>query len=236
MLRDREALPKVWDYVKKENAKGRQAYVVYPLVEDSEKMDLKSVKAGYEELKAVFGDDRVGMVHGKMDASEKDNVMKKFRAGEHGVLVATSVIEVGVDVPSATIMVIEHAGRFGLAQLHQLRGRVGRGSNQSYCVLVDEMNSVETWQRLKIMEKTADGFELAEEDFKIRGPGNILGTEQSGLPPLKVAKLPKDLPMIPKARGLAEVLLSEDPELAHHEDLKNVLGHYWTMAEAVASN
>ncbi|MEM9400130.1 MAG: ATP-dependent DNA helicase RecG [Verrucomicrobiota bacterium] len=236
VIRQRDALTKVWDFIKKENAAGRQAYIVYPLVEESERKDLISVKEGYKELQQIFGTSQVGMVHGKMKGEEKDAVMTRFRKGELGLLVATSVIEVGVDVPSATVMVIEHAGRFGLAQLHQLRGRVGRGSLKSYCILVDDAKTEDSELRLRVMEETTDGFALAEKDFEIRGPGNILGTEQSGLPPLKVAKFPRDLNLISEARKIAEVILAVDPELAQNEGLKKVLGHYWVMANEVANN
>lgn len=229
VLRSRDELPKVWDFIHKEIDAGRQAYIVYPLVEESEKLDAKSVKAGVKELQEVFGKDRVVILHGKMDASEKAKAMADFRSGKRPVMVATSVIEVGVDVPTATMMVVESAERFGLAQLHQLRGRVGRGTAKSYCVLVakpSKEENDESWQRLKIMEETTDGFRLAEEDFKIRGPGNVLGTEQSGLPPLKVASLTRDFDLIPLARDFAEQLLSEDPNLDHWPFLQEQLQKY----------
>lgn len=223
VTRKRTDLTRVWNFIKEEILHGRQAYVVYPLVEDSEKLDLKSVQQGFEELQETFGKHVVGMVHGRLDPEKKAEIMERFRSGELKVLTATSVIEVGVDIPAATMMVIENAERFGLAQLHQLRGRVGRGSQQSYCVLVGDPKNEEGWQRLQIMEKTSDGFELAEEDFKIRGPGNILGTAQSGLPPLRAARLPQDLPLVHQARKIAEEILAKDPTLMETDGLKTAL-------------
>jgi len=236
VLRSVAELPRVWEFVKKEMAAGRQAYVVYPVLEENEKSDLKSVQAAYKELQQVFGVAEVVMLHGKMDAEEKSARMREFREGRSHVMVATSVIEVGVDVPSATLMVIEHAERFGLAQLHQLRGRVGRGAARSYCVLVGEPKSPESWQRLKIMEETQDGFVLAEEDLKIRGPGNILGTEQSGLPPLRVANLARDMKILARAREFAGELILQDPQLQRHPELKKRLEVYWPAADPKAAN
>ena len=236
VLRSREELPKVWDFIRKEMAQGRQAYVVYPVLEDNEKSDLKSVQAAFRELKEVFGEKEVVMLHGRMDSEEKTEKMRAFREKRSHVMVATSVIEVGVDIPDATMMVIEHAERFGLAQLHQLRGRVGRGDAQSYCVLVGGARSDESWQRLQIMEQTQDGFVLAEEDLKIRGPGNILGTEQSGLPPLRVANLSRDLKILSQARVVAAELMERDPDLNSHAELKKRLEIYWAAAGPQAAN
>ncbi|NJK90523.1 MAG: ATP-dependent DNA helicase RecG [Blastochloris sp.] len=226
VLRSEEELPKVWFYIQSEIKKGRQAYVVYPVLEESEKLDLKSVTQAYKQLQEIFGKNEVVMLHGKMDAEEKRRHMAEFRAGQKHVMVATSVIEVGVDVPRATMMVIEHAERFGLAQLHQLRGRVGRSDLQSYCVLVGEPKSEESWKRLKIMEETQDGFKLAEEDLKIRGPGNILGAEQSGLPPLRVANLGKDMKLLSEARQHAQRLMEQDPALKAYPRLRERLNQY----------
>ena len=212
--RSSKDLAKFWTFLLAQIGKGRQAYVIYPLVEESEKVDAKSVKVEFERLKELLPKAKLALLHGQLDAAEKERVMTAFRAGEIEVLLATSVIEVGVDVPNATVMLIENAERFGLAQLHQLRGRIGRGKHASYCVLVGEPKSLEGWRRLKIMEETTDGFRIAEEDFKIRGPGNIFGTEQSGLPPLRFASLETDYELLTLARQDAARLIKEDPTLA----------------------
>jgi ATP-dependent DNA helicase RecG len=209
-----------WKFLRQKISQGRQAYVVYPLVEESEKVDAKSVKAEFERLKTILPGVRIGLLHGQLDGDEKERVMTAFRAGEIQVLVSTSVIEVGVDVPNATIMLIENAERFGLAQLHQLRGRVGRGQHESFCALAGEPKSRESWQRLKIMEETNDGFQIAEADFDIRGPGNIFGTEQSGLPPLRFAKLNSDGRLLELARDHAARLVKDDPSLAAFPGLR----------------
>jgi ATP-dependent DNA helicase RecG len=200
---------------------GRQAYVVYPLVEESEKIDLKDAVSAYQELEAEFeGEFHVGLLHGKMKADEKDDVMKKFRAKEFDLLVSTTVIEVGVDVPNANIMLIEHAERFGLSQLHQLRGRVGRGQHKSYCVLMlGKAVSDESRERTQIMEKTSDGFKIAEADLAIRGPGEFLGARQSGLPGFKMANLVRDVKVLQEARTAAFEALEKDPGLSKPENL-----------------
>ncbi|HEY6118975.1 MAG TPA: ATP-dependent DNA helicase RecG [Pyrinomonadaceae bacterium] len=188
---------------------GRQVYVVYPLVEESEKMDLKDATRRYEYLRdTVFPRFSVGLIHGKLKASEKEDVMERFVSGEIQILVSTTVIEVGVDVPNASVMVVEHAERFGLSQLHQLRGRVGRGAESSYCVLLtsDRKTSVAE-ERLGIMARTSDGFVIAEKDLEIRGPGELLGTRQSGLPEFTVGNLVRDLKILEKARQEAEYYL-----------------------------
>jgi ATP-dependent DNA helicase RecG len=236
VLRSQEELPKVWSYIKSEIKKGRQAYVVYPVLEESEKIDLKSVTQAYKEMQEIFGPKEVVMLHGKMDSSEKMLHMAEFRHGRKHVMVATSVIEVGVDVPTATMMVIEHAERFGLAQLHQLRGRVGRSDLKSYCVLVGEPKSEESWKRLKIMEESQDGFRLAEEDLKIRGPGNILGAEQSGLPPLRVANLATDMRLLSEARDYASQVMAQDHELSSYPMLREKLKSYAVFAEHRTAN
>ena len=194
---------------------GRQAYVVYPLVEESEKMDLKDAVSSYAELQAEFsGEYTVGLLHGKMKPAEKDEVMTKFRAKEFDVLVSTTVIEVGVDVPNANLMLIEHAERFGLSQLHQLRGRVGRGQHKSYCVLMlGRAVSDESRERTQIMEQTSDGFKIAEADLAIRGPGEFLGARQSGLPGFKMANLVRDVQILQEARTAAFEVLDIDPNL-----------------------
>ena len=218
--RSTKELEKFWAFLLKQVGEGRQAYIIYPLVEESEKVEAKSVKAEFERLQTILPKVRIGILHGQLDGAEKERVMTAFRAGEIQVLLSTTVVEVGVDVPNATVMLIENAERFGLAQLHQLRGRIGRGQHPSYCVLVGEPKSLESWRRLKIMEETGDGFRIAEEDFKIRGPGNIFGTEQSGLPPLHFANLESDYDLLVKARTDAAKLIKEDPTLTKWPGLK----------------
>ena len=223
VLRTPEELGKFWSFLEKQIEEGRQAYVIYPLVEDSAKLEAKSVKAGYEHIKDRLIHAKVGLLHGQLSAQDKERVMDEFRRNLIQVLVATSVIEVGVDVPNANIMLIENAERFGLAQLHQLRGRVGRGVHQSYCVLVGEPKSKESWRRLEIMKETSDGFIIAEEDLEIRGEGNILGTEQSGLPPLQFGKLRSDFQLVTKAREQVQALMADDPTFQKWPSLRQFL-------------
>ena len=194
---------------------GHQVYIVYPLVEENEKLDLKSVTEGYETAIRIFTPYKVAFVHGRMKPAEKDAQMSLFASGEASVLVATTVIEVGVNVPNATTMVIENAERFGLSQLHQLRGRVGRGADRSHCILMSKRKiAANTRERLELMTSTTDGFVIAEADMSMRGPGDIEGTMQSGLPfELKIANLAKDGQIIQLARKAAEALLDADPEL-----------------------
>jgi len=205
--------------ITKEVRAGRQVYMVYPLVEESEKMDLKDATRRYEYLRdKVFPKFSVGLVHGKMKSTEKEEVMRRFVAGEINILVSTTVIEVGVDVPNASLMIVEHAERFGLSQLHQLRGRVGRGAKKSYCVLLttDKKTSVAK-ERLGIMAQTNDGFLIAEKDLEIRGPGELLGTKQSGLPEFRVGNIVRDQRLLEAARKEAEFYLGKtekSPETA----------------------
>lgn len=199
-VRSREKLPKVWDFVGDQLEAGRQAYVVYPRVEDDEQGEVRALKREGKALAEVFGTTRVGVVHGKLPAAEKEAVMAAFRAGEVKVLLATTVIEVGVDVPNATVLVVENAEQFGLAQLHQLRGRIGRGGNDSYCVLVLGKDTAEARERLKVLEETSDGFAIAEADLRLRGPGELLGQAQSGMPPLRFGDLARDRELLEWAR------------------------------------
>lgn len=218
--------PQLLGFVKEQLSKGRQAYFVYPLVEESEKIELKDAISEYERLKSELPQYRIGLLHGRMKSVEKEAVMREFRSGQFDVLVSTTVIEVGVDVSNANLMVIEHAERFGLSQLHQLRGRVGRGEHKSYCVLVlGYAVSEESKQRAKVMERTSDGFEIAEADLEIRGPGEFLGTRQSGLPGFKLANLVRDLPILKQARDAAFELMEKDPGLKRpeHQCLADVL-------------
>ena len=200
--------------VRREIQRGRQVYVVYPLIQESEKLDIKNLEEGYEHLRQVFPEYRISKVHGKMKAQEKDEEMQRFISGETQILVATTVIEVGVNVPNASVMIIENAERFGLAQLHQLRGRVGRGAEQSYCILVTKYElSKDTRRRMQIMTETNDGFEIAEEDLKLRGPGDLEGTQQSGIAfDLKLANLARDGQILELARQKAQGLLDNDPD------------------------
>ncbi|HSS21712.1 MAG TPA: ATP-dependent DNA helicase RecG [Pyrinomonadaceae bacterium] len=206
-----EKRPEVKKLIEREVYAGRQVYVVYPLVEESEKMDLRNATQRYEYLRnKVFRKLSVGLVHGKMKAAEKEDVMRRFVAGEIQILVSTTVIEVGVDVPNASVMIVEHAERFGLSQLHQLRGRVGRGAEQSYCVLLtsDKQTAIAI-ERLGIMSKTNDGFVIAEKDLELRGPGELLGTRQSGLPEFRVANIVRDQQLLEGARKEADFYLAK---------------------------
>jgi ATP-dependent DNA helicase RecG len=203
--------PGVYKGIERELSLGRQVYVVYPLIEESEKVDLKAATIMFEELRdKVFPNRGVGLLHGKMKPAEKEEVMQMFVTGKLDILVSTTVIEVGVDVPNASLMVIEHAERFGLSQLHQLRGRVGRGAEQSYCVLLtgDKKTAVAK-ERLGIMEQTNDGFKIAEKDLEIRGQGEILGTRQSGIQNFRLANIVRDFEILEMARGDAESYLTE---------------------------
>jgi ATP-dependent DNA helicase RecG len=194
-------------------SEGQKIYWICPLVEESEEAKLMSAQERYDALKPVFGD-RLGLVHGRMKGADKDAAMRAFKEGETRVLVATTVIEVGVDVPDATIMVIEHAERFGLAQLHQLRGRVGRGSKPSSCVLLYKEPLSETAKRrLSVMRETENGFVIAEEDLKLRGEGELLGTRQSGTPGFQVARIEFHADLLEAARDDARLILTRDPEL-----------------------
>ena len=193
---------------------GRQVYIVYPLISESEKMDLKNLEDGFEQLQNIFPDYKMSKVHGRMKPAEKEAEMQRFASGETQILVATTVIEVGVNVPNASVMVIMEAQRFGLSQLHQLRGRVGRGADQSYCILVSGHElSAETRKRLEIMTETNDGFRIAEADLKLRGPGDLEGTQQSGLAfDLKIADIARDGQLVQLARDEAQKIIDEDPE------------------------
>src|SRR5690606_34302560 len=206
---------KVFGFIKKEIEKGRQIYIVYPLIEESEKLDLKNIMDGYESICRAFPQFPVGIVHGNMKSADKDYEMQRFVKGETKILVATTVIEVGVNVPNASVMIIENAERFGLSQLHQLRGRVGRGAEQSYCLLMSDYKlSKDSRIRLETMVRTNDGFEIADVDLKLRGPGDLMGTQQSGVADLLIADLSKDAQILAMARDAAQLLLQEDPKIS----------------------
>jgi ATP-dependent DNA helicase RecG len=216
-------------FLRKQVAEGRQAFIICPLVEESEAIQAKAAVAEYERLsREVFPDLKLGLIHGRLSAAEKDEVMHRFRAGELDILVSTPVVEVGIDVPNATVMLVESADRFGLSQLHQFRGRVGRGQAQSYCMLLAENPSEIGRQRLDLIEKIQDGFKLAEEDLKLRGPGEFFGTRQSGLPDLRMAKL-SDVKLLELARAEAIRLFTDDPGLkqAEHRLLSVELARVW---------
>ena len=216
---------KIYDLMNRELTFGRQIYIVYPLIKETEKMDMKDLEAGYEEIRKAFPQYNVSKVHGKMKPSEKDSEMQRFANHETHILVSTTVIEVGVNVPNASVMIIENAERFGLSQLHQLRGRVGRGADQSYCVLVTKYElSNTTRQRMQIMVDSTDGFEIAEQDLKLRGPGDLEGTQQSGMAfDLKIANLARDGEILTLARQTAQQVIDSDPE--ERNQLNNIL---WT--------
>jgi len=214
---DRDRL-RVFGFLRKQIEEGSQVYLVYPLIEESEKSDLKSLMDGYESICRAFSEYPIGILHGNMKPADKEYEMARFVKGETKIMVATTVIEVGVNVPNATVMVIENAERFGLSQLHQLRGRVGRGSNQSYCILMTKYElSKDSRVRLETMVRTNNGFEIADVDLKLRGPGDLTGTQQSGLTDLKIADLSKDAPILALARDVARELLERDPQLLSEE-------------------
>ncbi len=209
----RNRADEMYSFIRRQIQEGRQAYVVYPLISESEKLDLKNLEDGYRQLCNIFCDYRLSKLHGKMKPAEKEDEMRRFASGETQILVSTTVIEVGVDVPNATVMVIENAERFGLSQLHQLRGRVGRGGNQSYCLLVTDYKlSEDTRKRMEIMTTSNDGFVIAEADLKLRGPGDIEGTKQSGIAfDLKIASLARDEQLLQYVRDIAREIIEADP-------------------------
>jgi ATP-dependent DNA helicase RecG len=216
-IREGDARRKVWEFVREEVAAGRQAYVVYPLIEESEKIDLKAASAEYETLRTdVFPDLRVGLMHGQLPAERKDEVMQAFVTGEIDVLVSTTVIEVGIDVPNATVMVVEHAERFGLSQLHQLRGRIGRGAEQSWCVLMSG-GGREARERLAVLARTDDGFEIARADLRLRGMGDLFGSKQHGLPDFRFFDPWQHEDLLARAREEARAVIDADPELERPE-------------------
>ena len=215
---------KIYEIMRQELSKGRQIYIVYPLIEGSEKLDLKCAVDGAEAFKKIFNRFRVGLIHGRLKREEREEIMASFKSGEINILVSTTVIEVGVDVPNASLMLIVHAERFGLSQLHQLRGRVGRGSYESYCLLMAYPPFGEdARRRLKVMEATSDGFKLAEEDLSIRGPGEFFGTKQSGMPDLRIANILRDIKVLEQARREAFAFVEEKHNLTNYPLLKEAL-------------
>jgi ATP-dependent DNA helicase RecG len=222
------ARSRVMDFIKEQIAAGRQAYIIYPLIEESSKLDYENLMRGYEEVKSYFPEHsyRISMVHGRQTAAEKETNMQRFLKNDTQIMVSTTVIEVGVDVPNASVMVIESAEKFGLSQLHQLRGRVGRGAEQSYCILITGPRlSNDARERIKIMVATNDGFKIAEKDLEIRGPGEIDGTRQSGALQFKLASIVADRSMLEVCREAVSEIISADPDLQKPENqaLKNHL-------------
>ena len=219
--RDRK---KVYDLIRREIAQGRQAYIIFPLVEESEKLDLKAATEEHQRLsEVIFPEFKVALLHGRMSSADKDAALNSFRDNECQIIVSTTVIEVGVDVPNATVMVIENAERFGLSQLHQLRGRVGRGNSKSYCFLMSSTKNIEARQRLAVLEESQDGFFISEADMRFRGPGAVLGTRQSGLPDFALASLVEDREVLNLAREAAEKIMAADKMLANSPSLKQEL-------------
>jgi ATP-dependent DNA helicase RecG len=213
-----------YDLIREQVALGQRAYVVLPLVEESEKLDLRSAVDVHQQLsEQEFPDLQVGLLHGRMASAEKQEAIRAFASGDTQVLVSTTVVEVGVDVPEASVMVIDHADRFGLAQLHQLRGRVGRGAAASFCLLVNDSRNALARQRLEVLVHSNDGFEIAEMDLRLRGPGQVLGTRQSGLPDLALASLTDDGDVLEQARRVAQAIVASDPDLEQHQPLAKVL-------------
>jgi len=222
---------KIYDFLREQIRAGRQVYVVYPLVEESETMDLKAATDMARTLQSdVFPDQTVGLLHGRLGFDDKDAIMRRFKAGEIQVLVSTTVIEVGIDVPNAAVMLIEHAERFGLSQLHQLRGRVGRGPWKSYCILLTSGHPTEeARRRIEAMVQTNDGFRIAEVDLELRGPGEFFGTRQSGLPEFRVADLLRDGAVLEEARSDAQAIIAADSNLEkpEHRGLRQALLTRW---------
>ncbi len=210
--------PGAYKFLEEEIKKGRQAYIVYPLIEESEKLEVKAATEMARHFQRdIFPHLRVGLLYGRMKGEEKEKVMQLFKEGRIDILVSTTVIEVGIDIPNASIMVIENAERFGLAQLHQMRGRVGRGDYQSYCLMLGSPASQEGRKRLQVMTETSDGFRIAEEDLELRGPGEFFGIRQSGMPELRIGDIASDMKLMELARREAGLILAADPELRDGE-------------------
>ncbi|MGH2429136.1 MAG: ATP-dependent DNA helicase RecG [Candidatus Limnocylindria bacterium] len=232
-IRDRAALVKIEGFIAGEAAEGRQAFVVVPLIVESEALQAASAEAEAERLRHRLPELRIGLVHGQQRADARDATMTAFAAGDMDVLVATTVVEVGIDVPNASVMLVEDAERFGLAQLHQLRGRVGRGPHRSFCILLSDATDERSVERLEVLRSSTDGFEIAEADLRLRGAGNLLGTRQSGLPPLRVASLfePRHVQLAERARSLADELVAGDPTLAGRPGLARLRADFAALEE-----
>ena len=217
---DEEKREEIYAFIKSEIDKGHQAFLVYPRIEEKENTGLKSVNEMYVHFKEdIFSDKKVALIHGKLKSEEKDKIMTDFRKKKYDILIATTVIEVGVDVPNVTVMLIEHAQRYGLAQLHQLRGRIGRGEFHSYCILMGDVKTEAAYERLKTLSETSDGFLIAEKDLDIRGPGELLGTKQSGLAELRVGDIARDFSVMEEARRDAFGVVERDPKLSDADNI-----------------
>jgi ATP-dependent DNA helicase RecG len=212
-VRDTSKLGDVLSFLRQQLERGRQIYVIYPLIDESDKLNLKAATAEYELWCERLHPFRCELLHGRISAPEKQQIMERFRRGDANALISTTVLEVGVDVANATVMLIENAERFGLAQLHQLRGRIGRGEHKSYCILLSSTEAKEPLAKLAVLERTANGFEIAEADWELRGPGDLLGTAQSGLPALKIGDLKRDASLMQRARAAAISIFEADPRL-----------------------
>jgi ATP-dependent DNA helicase RecG len=212
-VRDTSKLGEVLGFLRTQLERGRQLYVIYPLIDESDKLDVKAAAVEYELWCERLHPFRCELLHGRIPAPEKQQIMDRFRRGKTNALVSTTVLEVGVDVPNATVMLLENAERFGLAQLHQLRGRIGRGEHKSYCILLSSSQTEEASAKLAVLERTTNGFEVAEADWELRGPGDLLGTAQSGLPALKIGDLKRDAELMRRARAVAMSIFEIDPRL-----------------------
>jgi ATP-dependent DNA helicase RecG len=237
-IRDRSALPRIEAFLAAEAQAGRQSFVVVPLIVESEALEAASAEAEADRLRTAWPDLRIGLVHGQQRADARDATMAAFAAGDMDVLVATTVIEVGIDIPNASVMLVEDAERFGLAQLHQLRGRVGRGSQQSFCILLSDASDERSRERLAVVQESHDGFVIAEADLRLRGAGNLLGTRQAGLPPLRVASLfePRHLELAQRARALSDRLLATDPTLGARPAVARLQADFVAREESSAAD
>lgn len=234
-VRGRKKLPDATQFLREQLGKGRQAYIVYPLVEESDRLEARAATEEFERWTSVLAPHVTGLLHGRLRAEEKEKVMRQFREGEIRALIATTVVEVGVDVPNANLMLIENAERFGLAQLHQLRGRIGRGEHKSYCILLSDPSTPEAKTKLEAMSRTTDGFEIAEVDLELRGPGDILGTAQSGLPPLRLGDVLRDQALMQTARRLAAAVLDQDPGLEGSPALRQFVARFASRSDLVGA-
>ena len=232
-----EKMSSIYSFLKKQIKKNRQCYIVYPIIEESEKLDLEAANTAYAKIKTdIFPEFNIGYIHGKLKKEDRDKQMKSFIKGEINILVSTTVIEVGIDNPNATVMLIENAERFGLTQLHQLRGRIGRGKHQSYCILIQRKQTDLSSHRLKVMENTSNGFKISDEDLQLRGPGEFFGKKQHGYMRTKIAEISKDLEIIKKTRNLAFNIVSEDYDLRsieYQKIKKELLNRYSGMLEFI---
>jgi ATP-dependent DNA helicase RecG len=223
-IRPASKIPEAALFIRERVETGRQAFIVYPVIEESAAVAAKAASKEFIRWEKLLTPHRCGLLHGRLSVEERDRIMAQFRAREIEVLVTTTVIEVGVDIPNATVMLIENAERFGLAQLHQLRGRIGRGEHQSFCILLTDQDDPAVLEKLAVLERSEDGFAIAEADLKLRGPGDMLGTAQSGLPPLRLASLTGDTDLLLKAKAIARTVLKVDPalQLPEHQQFTRI--------------